>query len=50
MTGLCGDCNGSLDDDLNTHDGSVTTGTAGERHTEVGDSYMVIDTENENEQ
>ena len=46
MTGLCGDCNGQTEDELNTKDGQVTTGTLYDRHFQVGNSYQVVDPEN----
>ena len=45
MTGICGDCNSDINDDLNTRDGQSTSGEVLFRYAEVGDSYMVDDPE-----
>ena len=46
VTGICGDCNGNVEDDLNTADGEPTSGAYNARDAEVGNSYEVADPEN----
>ena len=45
VTGLCGDCNSDINDDLNTRDGQPTSGDIYVRFSAVGDSYQVDDPE-----
>jgi len=43
LTGICGNCNGNYNDDLQTKDGKDVSSSGRQGHSDIGKSYKVFD-------